>query len=42
MLEMLERNEDILLLFTRLEKQYPNDRGVLRKLAEIHRELGQY
>ena len=40
MLEMLERNEDILLLFTRLEKQDPNDRGVLRKLAEIHQELG--
>ena len=40
MLEQVDRNEDALQLFKRLEAQAPNDRSILLKLATIHQKLG--
>ena len=40
MLEQVNRNEDVFQLFKELEKQYPENRSVARKLAEIHEMFG--
>lgn len=40
MLEMMDRNEEVLQLFKEREEKNPKDRGVLRKLAEIFQKLG--
>ena len=40
MLEMMNRDEELLQLFTKLEELAPGDRSVFRKLAEIHEKLG--
>ena len=40
MLEMMNQDEEMLQLFTKLEEQSPENRSVFRKLAEIHERLG--
>ena len=40
MLEMMNRDEEMLQLFTKLEELSPENRSVFRKLAEIHGKLG--
>ena len=40
MLEMMDRHEELLQIFEEFEQKYPNDRSILRKLAEIHQKLG--
>jgi len=40
MLEIMNRNEELLQLFTKLEELSPENRSVFRKLAEIHERLG--
>lgn len=40
MLEMMNRNEELLELFKELETQHPADRGIFGKLAEIFEKLG--
>ena len=40
MLEMTNRNEELLQMFMELEKKNPKDPNVHRKLAEIYQELG--
>ncbi|MYA71037.1 redoxin domain-containing protein [Candidatus Poribacteria bacterium] len=40
MLEIMNRNEELLQLFTKLEELFPENRSVFRKLAEIHERLG--
>jgi peroxiredoxin len=40
MLEMMDRNEELLQMFMELEKKHPKDRSVHRNLAEIHQKLG--
>ena len=40
MLEMMERNEEVLQLLKEREKKNPKDRSVFRKLAEIFQKLG--
>ena len=40
MLQMLNRYEELLQVFEKLEKQQPENRNVARKLAEIHEMLG--
>ncbi len=41
LLEMMKRDEEVFETFKKLEAQAPNDRGVLRKLAHLHQELGE-
>ena len=40
LLEMMDRDAELLHLFQELEKQSPNDRSVHQKLAEIYQKLG--
>ena len=40
MLEAMNRDDELLQLFTKLEEQLPGNRSVFRKLAEIHEKLG--
>lgn len=40
MLEMINRNEEALQLYKKLEEKDPIDRNVLRKLGEVHEKLG--
>ena len=40
MLEIMNRDEEVLQLFTKLEELSPENRSVFRKLAEIHEKLG--
>ena len=40
MLEMMNRDEELLQLFTKLEELSPGNRSVFRKLAELHEKLG--
>ena len=40
MLEMMDRNEELLQLFKEREEKNPKDRGVFGKLAEIFQKLG--
>jgi peroxiredoxin len=40
MLEMMDRNEELLQMFMELEKKHPKDRSVHRNLAEIYQKLG--
>lgn len=40
LLEMMDREAELLHLFQELEKQSPNDRSVHQKLAEIYQKLG--
>ncbi len=40
MLRMMNRDEEILQLFTKLEEQFPESRGVFRRLARVHERLG--
>ena len=40
MLEMINRNEEALQLYQKLEEKNPTDHNVLRKLGEIHEKLG--
>ena len=40
MFEIMNRDEEMLQLFTKLEEQSPENRSVFRKLAEIHERLG--
>ena len=40
MLEIMNRDEELLALFTKLEELSPENRSVFRKLAEIHEKLG--
>ena len=40
MLEIMNRDEELLQLFTKLEELSPENRSVFRKLAEIHEKLG--
>ena len=40
MLGMMNRDEEILQLFTKLEAQFPENRGVFRRLSKIHERLG--
>lgn len=40
MLEMANRDEEVLAVFEKFEKRYPNNRYALEELARIHEELG--
>lgn len=40
LLEIMDRDEELLQVFKALAEQDPNDRSVHRKLAEIHQKLG--
>ena len=40
MLKLMKRDEEILQLFTKLEKQFPENRSVFSRLARIHERLG--
>ena len=40
MLKLMNRDEEILQLFTKLEKQFPENRSIFSKLANIHERLG--
>ena len=40
MLELMNRDEEVLQLFTKLEEQFSENRSVFRKLAEIHETSG--
>jgi cytochrome oxidase Cu insertion factor (SCO1/SenC/PrrC family) len=40
MLGRMNRDEELLQLFTKLEELSPENRSVFRKLAEIHQKLG--
>ena len=40
MLEMMDRNEELLQMFMELEKKHPKDHSVHRNLAEIYQKLG--
>ena len=40
MLEMMDRNEELLQMFMELEKKHPKERSVHRNLAEIYQKLG--
>jgi peroxiredoxin len=40
MLEIMNRDEEVLQLFTKLEELSPENRSVFRKLAEIYEKLG--
>ena len=40
MLEIMNRDEEMLQLFMKLEEQFPENRSIFRKLAEIHERLG--
>ena len=40
MLEMANREEEVLAVFEKFEKRHPNNRYALEKLARIHEELG--
>ena len=40
MLEAMNRDEKLLQLFTKLEEQFSGNRSVFRKLADIHKKLG--
>ncbi|RKU12820.1 hypothetical protein C6503_16680 [Candidatus Poribacteria bacterium] len=40
MLQIMNRDEEVLQLFTKLEKLAPKNRSVFRKLGEIHEKLG--
>ena len=40
MLEAMNRDEELLQLFTKLEAQFSGNRSVFRKLADIHKKLG--
>ena len=39
-LEMANRDEEVLAVFEKFEKRYPNNRYALEELARIHEELG--
>ena len=39
MLRMMNRDEELLQLFTKLEEQFPENSGVFRRLAKIHETL---
>ena len=40
MLEMANRDEEVLVVFEKFEKRHPNNRYALEELARIHEELG--
>ena len=40
MLGMMNRDEELLQLFTKLEEQFPENRGVFRRLSKVHERLG--
>ena len=40
MLEIANQHKEVLKIFEKLEKHYPDDRDVLKKLARIHEEIG--
>ena len=40
MLRMMNRDEELLQLFTKLEAQFPENRGVFRRLSKVHERLG--
>ena len=40
MLAAMQRDDELLQRFTQLEEQFPGNRSVFRKLAEIHEKLG--
>ena len=40
MLELMNRDEEILQLFTKLEKQFPDNRSIFSRLTKIHEKLG--
>ena len=40
MLKLMDRDEEILQLFTKLEEQFPENRSVFSRLAKIHERLG--
>ena len=40
MLEIANQHKEVLKIFEKLEKHYPDDRDVLEKLARIHEEMG--
>ncbi len=40
MLKLMNRDEEILQLFTKLEEQFPENRSVFSRLAKIHERLG--
>ena len=40
MLKLMKRDEEILQLFTKLEKQFPENRSIFSRLARIHERLG--
>ena len=40
MLDAMNRDEELLQLFTKLEEQFSGNRSVFRKLADIHQKLG--
>ena len=40
MLGMMNRDEEILQLFTKLEEQFPENRSVFRRLSKVHERLG--
>ena len=40
MLRMMNRDEELLQFFTKLEEQFPENSGVFRRLARVHERLG--
>ena len=40
MLRMMNRDEELLQLFTKLEEQFPENSGVFRRLVRVHERLG--